>query len=104
MVSARMLVRKAVAIAALAPAIALLVLAFVLFRSGGFGGFLGGLVVVAIAMALFGVAFMASQAPVSIHWMLQRTERERADRAAGRPLEAEDHEGSSNGSSGTNSH
>lgn len=102
--SSRQLVRSAVGLAALAPAIALVLLAVMMIRSGGFGGLLAGLLVLAIAAFLLFVALMATHAPVSIAWMLKRTDEEREARA-GAGDNGGDHASSSDeSSSGTNAH
>lgn len=74
--SARRLVRTSVGIAAVVPALGLLVLAVSMVLSGGFGGVLAGLTVGVIALALLGAAFVMTHAPVSIAAYLRRTEQE----------------------------
>lgn len=76
----RRLVRSAVGLAAVAPAVGLIVLAIVLLVSGGFGGILAGIVVAGLAVALLAVALMMTHAPVSIAKLLRRTDEAREER------------------------
>lgn len=80
--SARLLVRRAVGFAALAPGIALGVLSVLLIARGDFAGVFAGFVVGALAIALSLVALLMTNAPVSIARMLRRTDDERERRDA----------------------
>lgn len=75
--SPREIVKTAVGIAAVVPAIGLLVLAVSLVLSGGLGGFLAGILVGLIALALLAAAFLWTYAPVSIRRFLEDTEAKR---------------------------
>ncbi len=75
--SPREIVKTAVGIAAVVPAIGLLVLAVSLVVSGGFGGVLAGGLVALIAVALLVAAFLWTYAPVSIRRYLEDTEAKR---------------------------
>ncbi len=75
--SPREVVKTAVGIAAVVPAIGLLVLAVSLALSGGFGGVLAGILVGLIAVALLAAAFLWTYAPVSIRRFLEDTEAKR---------------------------
>lgn len=75
--SPREIVKTAVGIAALVPAIGLLVLAFSLMTSGGVGGVLAGGLVGLIAVGLLVAAFLWTYAPVSIRRYLEDTEAKR---------------------------
>jgi len=66
----RQLVRKAVGLAAVAPGLALLVLAVFLFANGGLSGVLAGCLVGALGLVMMAVALMATHAPVSISKLL----------------------------------
>lgn len=79
--SPRRIVRSAVGLAAIAPAVGLLVLAAALMMSGGFSGVLAGAVVTVIAVALLGAALLMTHAPVSIRNLLERTAKKRDDRS-----------------------
>lgn len=75
--SPRQIVKTAVGIAAVVPAIGLLVLAVSLVLSGGLGGFLAGVLVGVIAVGLLAAAFLWTYAPVSIRRFLKDTEAKR---------------------------
>lgn len=75
--SPREIVKTAVGIAAVVPAIGLLVLAVSLVLSGGLGGFLAGVLVGLIALGLLATAFLWTYAPVSIRRFLKDTEAKR---------------------------
>lgn len=75
--SPREIVKTAVGIAAVVPAIALGVLSVTMMASGGFGGVLAGGLVALIAIALLVAAFMWTYAPVSIRRYLEDTEAKR---------------------------
>lgn len=68
--SPRRIVRSAVGLAAVAPAVGLIILAVALMLDGGFGGFLAGLVVAGIAVALLVAGLVMTYAPVSIARLL----------------------------------
>lgn len=78
--SPRQLVRSAVGLAVVAPALALIGLAIALMVSGGASGFLAGLVVVALAVVVLGAALVMTHAPVSIANLLERTDEARRER------------------------
>ena len=59
------------------PALALLVLAVFLVRSGGFGGVLAGLVVAGLALGILAVAVLMTHAPVTIHNILTRSKEDK---------------------------
>ncbi len=77
--------RSAVGLAAVAPAVGLIVLAVALVTSGGASGVLAGLVVAGIAVLLLGAALLMTHAPVTISNLLQRTDETRD--ARGEPVE-----------------
>lgn len=74
-VSSREWVRRAVGLAALAPAAGLLVLAVILAVDGGVAGLLAAVVVASIALLLVGFAFAMTYAPVTIHKLLRRSDK-----------------------------
>lgn len=78
--SPREIVRSAVGLAAIAPALGLLVLAAALVLDGGFSGLLAGIVVAGLALVLIGFAFVMTYAPVTIKKLLDRTEKARKER------------------------
>lgn len=81
--SPRQLVRNAVGLAAVAPAIGLMVLAIALMAGGGFSGFLAGAVVAGLAVLVLGAALVMTHAPVSIKGLLDRTDEARQERSQG---------------------
>lgn len=87
--SPRQIVRSAVGLAAVAPAIGLIVLAVALVMSGGFSGVLAGVVVAGIAALLLAAALLMTHAPVTISNLLQRTDEERDKR--GEPVRTNGH-------------
>lgn len=76
--SSRKIVRTAVGLAVVAPALGLLVLAVIFARDGGARGALAGLVVGLLALGLLGVALMMTYAPVTIAKLLRRSQEEEA--------------------------
>lgn len=74
--SSREIVRSAVGLAVVLPAIGLLVLAGVMMADGGASGVLAGLFVAALAIGLLLVALGMTYAPVSIAKLLEDEEDE----------------------------
>lgn len=68
--SSRQLVRNAVGLAVVAPAVALLGLAVSLAVGGGLSGLLAGAVVAFLACLILGAAFVMTHAPVSVSNLL----------------------------------
>lgn len=74
--SARQWVRRAVGLAVVAPAVGLIVLAVMLFRSGGASGVGAGLFVALLGLGLLAGALMMTHAPVTIANLLEDDEEE----------------------------
>ena len=89
--SSREIVRSAVGLAVVAPAVGLLVLAVTLMRSGGASGVLAGFFVGLLAFGLLAVALGMTYAPVSIAKLLEDDEADAREEdppgANGRPPE-----------------
>lgn len=79
--SPRQLVRTAVGLAVVAPAIGLLVLAFTMMQDGGASGVFAGLFVAALAFGLLAVALGMTYAPVSIAKLLGNDEEQSSEPA-----------------------
>lgn len=83
--SSREIVRTAVGLAVVAPAIGLLVLAVMLMRDGGASGVFAGLFVGLLAVGLLAVSLMMTYAPVSIANLLDDEDETSEDETDGAP-------------------